>query len=52
MKRGKILGLEGAAVNQEGLQYCLLFVYKSVHEQIKEVTVSCSLGYQTLWNSA
>ena len=29
MKRSKILGLEGAAVNQVGLQYCLLFVHKS-----------------------
>ena len=29
MKRSEILGLEGAAVNQEGLQYCLLFMHKS-----------------------
>ena len=28
-ERSEILGLEGAAVNQEGLQYCLLFMHKS-----------------------
>ena len=32
-----------------GLQYCFLFVTQVVHEQTKEVTVSCSLGHQTLW---
>ena len=52
MKRSEILGLEGAAVNQVGLQYCLLFMHKSCMNQTKEVTVSCSLGHQTLWNSA
>ena len=29
MKRSEIWGLEGAAVNQVGLQYCPLFVHKS-----------------------
>ena len=28
MRRSEILGLEGAAVNQVGLQYCFLFVHK------------------------
>ena len=39
MKRSEILGLEGAAVNQEGLQYYLFFVYKSyMYKQKKSLS--------------
>ena len=51
MKRSEIMGLEGAAENQVGLQYCLFYA-QVMHKRIKEVTVSCSLGHQTLWKSA
>ena len=36
MKRNEILGLEGAAVNQVGLQYCLLFMHKSCMNKQKK----------------
>ena len=39
MKRDEILGLEAAAVNLVGLQYCLFFHEKVMHERTKEVTV-------------
>ena len=52
MKRSKILGLEGVAVNQVGIKYFFLFCGQVVHEQTKEATVLCSLGHKTLWNSA
>ena len=39
MKRSEILGLKGAAVNQLGLQYYLLFMNKScMNEQRKSLS--------------
>ena len=39
MKRSEILGLEVAAVNLVGLQYCLLFMQKScMNEQRKSLS--------------
>ena len=47
MKKSEILGLEGAVVNWEGLQYYLFFCVQVVHKGIKQVTVSYNLGHQT-----
>ena len=39
MKISEILGLAGAAVNQVGLQYCLLFIHKPcMNEQRKSLS--------------
>ena len=48
MKRSKILGLIGAAVNYKGLKYYLFFYTQVVQKLVKEVIVSHSFGHQTL----
>ena len=48
MKRSEIQGLEGAAVNQVGLQYCLFFCAWID----KESHCLTQLGPPNLWNSA
>ena len=37
MKRSELLGLEGAAVNQVGLQYYLLLMHKSCMNEQKKL---------------